>query len=156
VVARIPRKANRRGLTAVDGADLARAGVPDQRVVNRAKRSTMILVVDDDDDIRELLASALESRGFAVEQASNGERAIAALSHERPCLVLLDLVMPGMDGWAVLEQMKAGAMPNVPVCVMSALPRRAPAGTVATLTKPFELKELISVAERYCRGDHAC
>jgi len=115
----------------------------------------MILVVDDDDDLRELLASALESRGFAVVQASDGKAAIDALeAREHPCLMLLDLVMPGMNGWAVLEQMKARGIEDVPVCVMSALPERAPAGVVSTLPKPFELGALIGLAERYCTADH--
>lgn len=113
--------------------------------------ATMILVVDDDDDIRELLVSALEGRGFPVEQACDGEAAIASLqSHQHPCLMLLDLVMPGMDGWTVLEQMKAHAIRDVPVCVMTALPERAPTDVAATIRKPFELSELVAVAERYC------
>ncbi len=116
----------------------------------------MILVVDDDDDIRELLVSALESRGFAVEEASDGAAAMSALqSRKHPCLMLLDLVMPGMDGFAVIEQMKARAITDVPVCVMSALPERAPPGVVGTLRKPFELTELLSLAQRYCATDHA-
>jgi CheY-like chemotaxis protein len=111
----------------------------------------MILVVEDDEDIRELLVSALEGRGFAVEQASDGEAAIRLLEGaERPCLMVLDLVMPGVDGFGVLEHMKAHSIDNVPVCVMSALPQRAPAGVVAALRKPFELQELFSVAQRYC------
>ena len=111
----------------------------------------MILVVDDDEDIRELLASALESRGFEVQQASNGQAAIDVLNAApHPCLVLLDLVMPGMDGWAVIAQMKARAIDDVPVCVMTALPEKAPAGVAATLRKPFELSELVAVAQRYC------
>ena len=116
----------------------------------------MILVVDDDDDLRELLASALESRGFTVVQASGGQAAIDALEgREHPCLMLLDLVMPGMNGWSVLEQMKARGIEDVPVCVMSALPGRAPAGVAATLGKPFELAELIALAERYCATANA-
>ncbi len=111
----------------------------------------MILVVDDDDDIRELLVSALESRGFAVEQAKDGAAAMSALqSRQHPCLILLDLLMPGVDGYEVMHQLEARQIRDVPVCVLSAMPEQAPPGVVAALRKPFALGELVEVAARYC------
>jgi two-component system alkaline phosphatase synthesis response regulator PhoP len=60
-----------------------------------------ILVVDDDPHSREIVRAYLESRGFAVMTAARGEEAVGLLEAIRPALVLLDVMMPGMDGWEV-------------------------------------------------------
>lgn len=88
---------------------------------NGAGMDSYILVVDDDADLRELLAEALTSLGYAVEQAENGRVALNTLEEHLPALVLLDLKMPIMSGWAVLEALKN--MPHaagIPVLVISA------------------------------------
>jgi len=110
----------------------------------------VILLVEDDEDVREMLAFTLQSRGYAVQVAKNGSAALEVLERERPCLVILDLVMPVMNGWAVLAQMKARQLSDVPVCVISALEGQRPSEAVATLSKPFETSELFALAERYC------
>jgi DNA-binding response OmpR family regulator len=110
----------------------------------------VILLVEDDEDVREMLAFTLRSRGYAVEVVTNGSGALEALERERPCLMILDLVMPVMNGWAVLAQMKARQMSDVPVCVISALEGQRPVEAVATLGKPFDTTELFALAERYC------
>ena len=114
----------------------------------------MILVVDDDDDVREMVTTALESRGYTVRTASSGSAALEVLETEQPCLVLLDLVMPGVDGFAVMQQLHARARADIPVCVLSALPEKAPPGVVGTLRKPFALADLIALADRYCTAEH--
>ena len=58
-----------------------------------------VLVVDDDDDIREVLELALVEQGYVVSQASNGRAALEVVSHEMPSLILLDMKMPVMSGW---------------------------------------------------------
>ena len=110
----------------------------------------MILLVEDDDDVREMLAMTLDE--YPVEIARNGTEALAALTKlsPPPCLVVLDLKMPVMTGWQVIEWMKASAI-DVPVCVISALSDRAPREAIATLHKPFEPSELLALAARYCR-----
>ncbi len=80
-----------------------------------------ILVVDDDAHHRELLCEALQSMGYEAQQAENGKVALLQLEGLLPALVLLDLKMPVMTGWAVLEALKK--MPRaqaVPVLVISA------------------------------------
>lgn len=109
----------------------------------------MILLVEDDEDVRELLALTLQSRGYAVEVVDNGMAALEVLDRARPCLVILDLVMPVMNGWAVLEQMKARSLSHIPVCVMSALDGH-PIEAAATLGKPFDSKALFAIVARYC------
>jgi len=111
--------------------------------------------VEDDEDVREMLKLTLEMSGYAVDVASNGTTALEALSRRRPCLVILDLVMPEMDGWGVLAQMKARALGDIPVCVISALSERTPSEAVASLCKPFDTGELLAIAARYCSGASA-
>lgn len=80
-----------------------------------------ILVVDDEADHRELIADALAGMGYEAEQAENGKVALEKLVDRLPALVLLDLKMPVMSGWAVLEALKK--MPRakgIPVLVISA------------------------------------
>lgn len=110
----------------------------------------VILLVEDDEDVREMLKLTLELSGHVVDVAANGTAALEALARQRPCLVILDLVMPVMSGWDVLAQMKARQLDDIPVCVISALDSRAPIEAVASLGKPFEASALLAVADRYC------
>jgi DNA-binding response OmpR family regulator len=105
--------------------------------------------VDDDEDVRDMITLTLEMNGFEVEGAADGARALAMMVARRPCLVILDLVMPTLSGHEVLEQMQSRGI-DVPVCVISALGTTTPGEAVASLAKPFEVKELTAVAGRYC------
>ena len=96
-----------------------------------------------------MLKLTLEMSGYDVDVAKNGTAALEALDRQHPCLMILDLVMPVMNGWEVLEQMKVRKL-DIPVCVISALSGRAPSEAVASLCKPFETRELLAVAARYC------
>src|ERR687897_3806018 len=77
-----------------------------------------ILVVDDDADIRALLRELLERRGFSVTEAADGRQALQELYGRRPDLVLLDVGMPGMDGWTTLERIRE--LSDVPVVMLTA------------------------------------
>jgi DNA-binding response OmpR family regulator len=80
-----------------------------------------ILVVDDDDDFRETLSEVLSEAGYPVQQAENGEVAIRAATEEQPGIVLLDLKMPVLDGWGVMERMRKDAKTaSVPILILSA------------------------------------
>jgi DNA-binding response OmpR family regulator len=80
-----------------------------------------ILVVDDDDDFRETLSEVLSEAGYPVQQAENGEVALAKTADEAPGMVLLDLKMPVLDGWGVMERMRNDARSaGVPILVLSA------------------------------------
>jgi CheY-like chemotaxis protein len=80
-----------------------------------------ILVVDDDDDFRETLAEVLTEAGYPVQQAENGEVAIARAAEEAPGMVLLDLKMPVLDGWGVMERMRSDPKSAaVPILILSA------------------------------------
>jgi CheY-like chemotaxis protein len=80
-----------------------------------------ILVVDDDDDFREALAEVLTDAGYPVQQAQNGELALARCAEELPGIVLLDLKMPVLDGWGVMERMRGDPRSSaVPILILSA------------------------------------
>lgn len=111
-----------------------------------------ILVVEDDPGIRQGIADFLAFEGYAVDVAVNGEEALAYLRDRRPSLVVLDLVMPVMNGPQLLEHLRReGLARDVPVAVMTAAMPGAsslpPAD--AYLSKPFDLEELLAVVGRH-------
>jgi CheY-like chemotaxis protein len=114
-----------------------------------AGRPIRILVVDDQRENREVLAIVLESEGFLVLTADNGERALASVAGQRPDLILLDVMMPGMDGYQVAATIKGNPVTkNIPILMVTALdgrnarPLALGAGAEDLLTKPFSGAEL--------------
>lgn len=113
-----------------------------------------MLVVDDDDAMRELVSSALEAEGYAVHTADHGGAALERLREaDQPDLVLLDLEMPVMDGWQLLTEMRAmDSCSAIPVLVMSgSTPEDAPAG-VPFIAKPASVCGLLAAVRRATRG----
>src|SRR3954453_2640174 len=110
------------------------------------RRWPYILVVDDDSDFRTGLKMALEMKGYQVEEAENGERALALLAEKPPLLVLLDLQMPVMNGREMLQRMRANAeLRDVPVVIISGFGFEWEAelmGAQGYIGKPFEPEEL--------------
>jgi DNA-binding response OmpR family regulator len=112
--------------------------------------AAMVLIADDDADIRELIAEILRTRDFEVEAVSDGRFVLEFVHKRRPCLLLLDLMMPGVSGWEVAEQMRADrTLSTVPICVITAASVAPPRG-VRVLRKPLDLGELLNTA-RECR-----
>ncbi len=80
-----------------------------------------ILVVDDDNDFREAICEVLGEAGYPVQQAENGEVALRRVADEAPGIVLLDLKMPVLDGWGVMERMRGDARSSaIPILILSA------------------------------------
>ena len=108
-----------------------------------------ILIVDDTDAARRLLEALLQNEGFETVMAENGERALELAESELPDLVLLDLMMPGMDGFTVAARLKANPETKaIPIIVVSALEDRESrmrgleAGAEEYLTKPIDRMDL--------------
>jgi len=110
-------------------------------------------VVDDDRDTRDLLQTALEQRGFTVVMTSSGKRALTLARQERPGLILLDLKLPGMDGYEVLQRLKS--MPEtaeIPVVIITGSltdeelkqHKLLSLGAARFMTKPFAVDELVN------------
>jgi CheY-like chemotaxis protein len=101
-----------------------------------------VLIVDDEPDIRETLRDVVEMGGCSVIVACNGVEALQVLERHRPCLVIIDLLMPVMDGVQLLETMqRTVALASIPVLISTSAPERAPAG-VPVLPKPINIAKL--------------
>jgi len=111
-----------------------------------------ILVVDDDDAMCELLRQALSDQGYAVATVSHGAAALELVKHHKPAVMLVDLRMPIMDGWAFVEQYRRNADPPAAIVLLSAVKDlEATAkrlGVEAYVRKPFQLEELTVVVQR--------
>lgn len=114
----------------------------------------MVIVVDDDEDIRDTFRDLIRLRGYTVAVAKNGQEALDLLQQgPEPCVILLDLVMPVMDGWQLLAQLQVSTrLRNIPVVVISAhAVGVAPlAGVHKVLRKPIEPAELYSAVAEHC------
>ncbi|MFI7689684.1 response regulator transcription factor [Nonomuraea sp. NPDC049655] len=107
-----------------------------------------VLVVDDEPNIRELLSEALELNGFAVRAVSDGRRALEEVARERPDIIVLDVMMPGLDGFTVARRLReAGDSPLVLfLTAKDAVPDRIAgltAGGDDYVAKPFSLEEVV-------------
>ncbi|HUZ82596.1 MAG TPA: response regulator [Gaiellaceae bacterium] len=113
----------------------------------------LVLVVDDDPRLREYMRVNLEMEGYTVREASSGEEALDAIEDQAPALVLLDVVMPGIDGWQMLQRMQEryGSIPvimfsgQVESTVASDAEERGARGFIG---KPFDPQQLIERAKQ--------
>jgi CheY-like chemotaxis protein len=124
-----------------------------------------VLVVDDDDDVRGVVEQLLEQQGYSALSATNGKEALELLRRTAnvPALILLDLMMPQMDGWEflVLLRMEDVRLRRVPIVIMSAHPsvcrpvgvREAPFAQCLLLPKPFDASRLLAVVSQAVHGD---
>jgi CheY-like chemotaxis protein len=113
-----------------------------------------VLIVDDDPAIRGLMADALRSEGYTVDLAAHGAEALDAMRARRPATVLLDLMMPVMDGFTFIETCHREQLcEDVPIVVISAvqdaLNRVSELPVHACLAKPFDLDELVRLVGHY-------
>ncbi|AFE10392.1 response regulator [Corallococcus sp. CA054B] len=113
----------------------------------------MVLVVDDDPDILEALSEILEAEGFEIRRARNGKEALERLEPDPPHLILLDLMMPVMDGWEFAQRMRQKPdFAGIPIIVLSADrnvgSKAKDIGAMGHLAKPFELNDLLSMVRQ--------
>jgi DNA-binding response OmpR family regulator len=113
-----------------------------------------ILVVDDERDLTELVRLNLEMAGHQVRTAGDGAQALAAIREQRPDLVLLDVMMPVLDGWGVLQALQEDPeLRDLPVVMLTALSgerdviRGHLSGALRYLTKPFDVHALLGTIE---------
>jgi DNA-binding response OmpR family regulator len=120
-----------------------------------AARRARVLVVDDDAIIRRFLVEALTDDGYEVREAGDGGQALAILGDWRPNLIVLDLMMPVLDGWEFLAQQRHLAhLADIPVLVLSAAHRVQDTAldAAAVFAKPFDLDEVLASAKRLIRA----
>jgi CheY-like chemotaxis protein len=112
-----------------------------------------VLVIDDDSSIRELIRRFLEKDGYRVEEAANGKEGIQRARELQPDVITLDVMMPGMDGWAVITALKADTqLASIPVIMLTMVQDKDMGyalGAQDYLTKPIDREKLITVLQKY-------
>jgi excisionase family DNA binding protein len=114
----------------------------------KAKDGPVVLVVDDDPQVRELVRINLELEGYSVLEAGSAEEGMQALEDESPNMILLDVMMPQVDGWEMLQRVQERFGPGgIPVVMFSgkaeAVEEAASRGAQGFIGKPFDLQRLI-------------
>ena len=120
----------------------------------RSRPAPLVLIVDDDPRIREFVRVNLEMDGFAVREAGNADEGLAALEAEPPDLILLDVMMPQVDGWEMLQRVRERhGVDSIQVIMFSgqveedALDQAEAGGAQAFVGKPFNPQELVTRAK---------
>lgn len=109
-----------------------------------------VLIVDDQEDVRESLRDVVEMVGCSALMAENGKQALSLLANHRPCLVVMDLLMPVMSGAELLQTMRHDpALATLPVIMSTSAPEQAPKD-VALLPKPIDINVLCAWMRRMC------
>jgi adenylate cyclase len=136
-----------------DQADASAAVLP---VTAPADGRACVLVVDDDPSVLSLFAKTLEKEGYRVISARNGVEALVLARQHRPEAITLDVMMPQMDGWKALKELKADAeLRDIPVIMVTVLNERGiaiPLGAADFLTKPVDRQRLAAVLREHCAG----
>ncbi|MBA3588426.1 response regulator [Methylibium sp.] len=124
-----------------------------------------VLIIEDVADIRDTLRDVLELSGYRVRTAENGEVGLRMIAQpDLPCLILLDLMMPVMDGWQVLEALRgpqAAVVASIPVIVLSGVADRAEVGNLQrrfgckVMSKPADIDRLLEAVEGECAPGQA-
>ena len=110
-----------------------------------------IVLIEDEDDFRENLRDLLAAHGFQVLAAAGGREGLELLqTADNPCFVLVDLLMPDMDGWELIGEIaKVPRLAAIPVCICTSVPDRAPSG-FTLITKPVDVAALLVHVHRCC------
>ncbi|MDQ2800713.1 MAG: response regulator, partial [Armatimonadota bacterium] len=120
----------------------------------------LVLVIDDDPAARDLMRRFLSKEGFRPETAGSGEEGLRLARLLHPVVITLDVMMPGMDGWAVLQQLKADAeTQDIPVIMLTMVDDKNigfALGATDYLTKPIDRSRLAAVLGRYRCGEGGC
>jgi PAS domain S-box-containing protein len=133
--------------------DAGRAGAEESTL------SSLVLVIDDDARVHDLLRRSLAKEGFKVEVAFNGQEGLRMAKELHPDAITLDVMMPGLDGWAVLSALKSDPdIADVPVVMLTIVDdhnRAYSLGAADYLTKPIDRDRLISVLRQFAKGNRA-
>lgn len=118
---------------------------------------TKILIVEDEEAISNLIRMSLQKAGYSCEQAMDGESAADRIAEHTYDLVLLDIMLPGMNGYELLNYIKTTNMPVIFITAMGTLDDKVKglkAGADDYITKPFEMVELLASVESVLRRYH--
>ncbi len=109
-----------------------------------------VLVIEDNPDVRDSLIEVLQIEGYVVRRAPEGAAGLVQARVFRPHVILLDLMMPVMDGWTFrAEQMRDDTIADIPVVVVSAFSGTKPIDAAQFLKKPCRIEALVQAVERH-------
>ena len=136
--------------------------MPQRSGTGEPKGMRTILVVDDYDDVRRMLKMLLESEHFRVLEASSGAQALKIVKNARPDIILMDLALPGIDGFETIRRIrKIDGFQNTPIIVLTAYTRQSiyetalRAGTDYFMTKPIDFDELFELLNEVLVEGHS-
>ena len=137
-------------------SDRGRAAPAAAAIPQGAEHAALVMVVDDDPNARDLLASTVRREGYRVIEATDGEAALALAREWHPDVITLDVLMPRMDGWAVLTAIKSDPeLAEIPVVIVTVLADRGIAvslGAAEFLTKPVDRARLAATIRQNVHG----
>ena len=137
-------------------SDRGRAAPAAAAIPQGAEHAALVMVVDDDPNARDLLASTVRREGYRVIKATDGEAALALAREWHPDVITLDVLMPRMDGWAVLTAIKSDPeLAEIPVVIVTVLADRGIAvslGAAEFLTKPVDRARLAATIRQNVHG----
>jgi len=114
------------------------------------KKGVKVLIVDDEEGIREVIGYILEKRGFIAEDAGNGKKALEKVAQEKPDIIILDIAMPEMDGLQTCKRLRENPdTQDIPIIFLSAqsrptaLAREAPGAPIEYIGKPCDIEHLL-------------
>jgi DNA-binding response OmpR family regulator len=120
-----------------------------------AQEPRRVLVVDDDADLVTMVEILLDEAGYRVDTAYDGQQALDRVALEMPDLILLDMKMPGMDGWSFAREFHARHDNHAPIIVFTAAEdarqRAEEIGARSFIGKPFEIDDLIAIVDAHVR-----
>lgn len=121
-----------------------------------------ILIVEDNPEIRSVLREFLESEGHTVVVAKTGEAGLEAVQEDRPDLILMDIMMPGIDGWELCGKIKSDSrLKDIPVVMVTSkigkkhMEQSMDCGALAHINKPFKLDQLLETINGFLEQKHA-
>jgi CheY-like chemotaxis protein len=124
--------------------------------MNPRKKGIKVLVVDDEENVREAVSYILEERGFIVEEARNGKEALKEVARSKPDIIILDVSMPEMDGIQACRRLRKNPnMRDIPIIFLSAQRDIAeaiqdiPGERIGYIEKPFDIKCLLKKADSF-------
>jgi len=133
--------------------------IPDKAVAPPQRRRNAVLVIDDDDAARDMISRSLGKEGYEVIAAATGEEGLRLARELRPLVITLDVIMPHMDGWAVLSALKADPdVAGIPVVIVSIRDDRNlgfALGAADYLTKPLDRDRLLAVMDNAKRDSRS-
>ncbi|MEW5848810.1 MAG: response regulator [Myxococcota bacterium] len=116
-------------------------------------KTALVLLVEDDDDLRGLEAQLIAMAGYRVATAREGAEALQRVAQEMPAVIMLDMKMPGMDGWAFAREFRARHNHHAPIVVVTAAQdarkRAAEIAAEDVLEKPFDVETFIRTVETH-------